>query len=100
MVYSTRTNVWSIFLMPREPNKSLTLQEIREVIEKHKEKGRKIVADLQRLQGHYVKMQEYYSAWEDELDDIQKLIDEAAKANGIDPDAVEEFDALADALGD
>lgn len=84
----------------RQPNKSLSLEEIRELIHTHKEKGRKIIADLAKLHNHYTKMQEYYSEWEDELNVIQRHIDVAAEEHGIPAKEVEEYDALADVLSD
>lgn len=84
----------------REPNKSLTLDELRKEIEKHKEEGRKIVADIKILLSHYKKMEEYYSEWEDELNNIQNKINKASQDYGIPVKEVEEYDALSDVFGE
>lgn len=84
----------------REPNKSLSLKELRDVISDHKEKGRKLVAELNKIRAHAAKMEEYYSAWEDELALIHNMIVKASAEHGITQDKVEEYDALEDVFGE
>lgn len=53
-----------------------TLDELKEAIAKHKEEGAKIIR-------HFRKMEEYYSEWEDRLNQIELAIQEAENISGV-----------------
>ena len=59
-----------------------TLDELREAIAKHKEEGAKIIK-------HFKKMEEYYSDWEDKLNQIEEAIQEATSIAGINKQEIE-----------
>lgn len=85
----------------RYASKSYSLEELREIAAKHREEGRKIINEITKITSHFKKMEEYYSEWEDRLNDIQKAINEKSEETGIPPDKIEikEYDILDDILG-
>lgn len=83
----------------RQPNQCLSLAELRELIRKHKARGREIIKELKNLQAHWEKMQEYYEEWEADLNKIQDAINEASIEHKVPPQEIEEYDALEDLLG-
>lgn len=83
----------------RVPNRDVTLEELKYLITVHKEEGRKIVKELQKLQSHYEKMETLYSDWEDDMVALERIIDGAKSEHSLPIEKIEEYDVLADALG-
>lgn len=79
---------------------SITLEELKKLIAKHKEEGRKLIAEMKRLQSHFEKMQAYYSDWEDDMTTLERLVDDTKKEHGLPIEKIEEYDALDDILSD
>ncbi len=77
-----------------------TLDQIKQAIRKHKERGKWIINETRILESHFTKMQEYYMEWESDMLTIQREIEKAKDKYGIPETEIEEFDALSDLLGE
>lgn len=86
--------------MVRRPNVNITLEELRQLIQDHKEKGRELIAQIRLLESHYNKLQEYYGEWENQMNSIQNAINKLSEEEGVPIEKIEEYDALSDMLGD
>ena len=83
----------------RKPDADISLTELKQIIQEHKEKGRELVAGMKILLSHAEKMEEYYSEWESRANEIQEAINNLSKEQGIPLGQIEEYDALTDMLG-
>lgn len=84
----------------RTPDKSISLEELKHLVKKHKERGRELITEIKKLEAHYDKMNEYYEQWEEDILSISKEIDNLKVSHGVTIEQVEEYDALKDILGD
>lgn len=84
----------------RAPDISISLEELKLLIRKHKERGRELIVEIKKLEAHFDRMNEYYEQWEDDILAINKEIDKLKVSHGITIEQVEEYDALKDIMGD
>lgn len=84
----------------RKPKSSVSLDDLKIVIRKHKEEGRRIVAEMKKIISHHQKMEEIYSDWERDMVTIDKLIEEKKEEYGVTSEEIEEDDVLQEFLSE
>ena len=90
--------VASATMRVRKPDTTISLEDLKKLIRKHKEQGRNLIGEMRSLLSHAEKMQEYYSEWEDRLNQIQNSINELSTEHDVID--VDDYDMVGEVLGE